>query len=82
VSLTGTFREQAYVDVYAVDSGAGGPYEIPHRTVTLNGDGTRTLSLCVATVAERAAFDGAGVKLFVVDPYTFLFSVVALRHGP
>jgi hypothetical protein len=81
-TITGTFGEQVYVDVDDAVSGAflqtymgtGGPYEIDHRTITANSDGTHTVSFCYATAAEKAAFDGTGVNAFLVDPYTYLNS--------
>jgi hypothetical protein len=54
--------------------GLGGPYNIDHRTVTVNANGTRTVLFCNATAAERAAFDGTGVNVYLGDPFSFLNS--------
>lgn len=76
VSLTGDFRQVDYLSVLDAATntplhsyqGVDGPYQIDHRTDTLNSDGSRTFTLCFATDAEKSAFDGAGVRIFITDP--------------
>jgi hypothetical protein len=87
-SLTGDFRQVDYLLVLDAATntplhsyqGVGGPYQIDHRTDTLNSDGSRTFTLCFATDAEKAAFDGAGVRIFVTDPLTDRQADISIRR--
>jgi Right handed beta helix region len=88
VSLTGDFRQVDYLSVLDAATntplhsyqGVSGPYQIDHRTDTLNSDGTRTFKLCFATDAEKSAFDAAGVRIFVTDPVAIRAADVSIQR--
>jgi hypothetical protein len=87
-SLTGDFRQVDSLTVLDAATntplhsyqGVGGPYQIDHRTDTLNSDGNRTFTLCFATAGEKSAFDGAGVRIFVTDPFSVRAADVSIRR--